>query len=71
MLFLSRRKNQTILLGEEIRVTVLGLSNLNVRLGIEAPKSTPVARKELMADVRFRASKPGSEDSPPPANSID
>ena len=48
MLILSRRKNEEILIGDsgDIRIKVVSLSKRSVQLGIEAPRETPVDRKE-------------------------
>lgn len=46
-LILTRRENESIEIGPNIRVTVHRLSAGNVRLAIEAPKETPIKRSEL------------------------
>jgi carbon storage regulator len=47
MLVLTRRKEETIIIGESIEVTVLGIRGEQVRLGISAPPEVPVHRKEV------------------------
>lgn len=47
MLVLSRKIGEVITIGSTVKVTVLGYSRGVVRLGIEAPKSIPVHRKEV------------------------
>ncbi len=47
MLVLSRRLNERILIGDNIRITVLGIRGNQVRLGIEAPGEVRVIREEL------------------------
>jgi carbon storage regulator len=47
MLILTRRILETIMIGHDIEVTVLGVKGNHVRLGIKAPKSTPVHREEI------------------------
>jgi carbon storage regulator len=47
MLVLSRKLNETIVIAGSIRVTVVGLRGNQVRLGIEAPESIAIFRKEL------------------------
>jgi carbon storage regulator len=49
MLVLSRRPNEAIVIGDRITVTILEVRGNQVRLGIEAPKETPVYREELVA----------------------
>ncbi len=47
MLVLSRKIGEVITIGSTIKITVLGYNRGSVRLGIEAPKSIPVHRKEI------------------------
>jgi carbon storage regulator len=47
MLILTRRIHETIMLGHDIQVTVLGISGTQVRLGIAAPKGIEVHREEI------------------------
>lgn len=47
MLILTRRVHETIMLGDDIRLTVLGVSGLQVRIGIAAPKGVEVHREEI------------------------
>ncbi|MNM61857.1 Carbon storage regulator [compost metagenome] len=53
MLVLTRREGETIFIGDNIAVTVLGIKGNQVRIGIEAPNDVNVARQELLspADV--------------------
>ena len=48
MLVLSRQRDQTIMIGDDIEITVVD----KVRLGITAPKSVPVHRKEVYEAIR-------------------
>jgi len=47
MLILTRRVSETICIGEDVRITVLGIRGNQIRLGIDAPKEVPVHREEL------------------------
>jgi len=47
MLILSRRLGERLFIGDDVKITVLGISGNNVRLGIEAPKNVAVMREEL------------------------
>ena len=47
MLILTRRIGETLNIGDEIQITVLGVKGNQVRLGINAPKDVPVHREEI------------------------
>ena len=60
MLVLTRKSNQSIMIGDEIEVSVLAVTGEKVRLGIEAPKSVPVFRKEVYLEIQDeRGEDPG------------
>jgi carbon storage regulator len=52
MLVLTRRTRQSIMIGDEIELTVLSVSGEKVRLGIEAPNEVPVFRKEVYLRIQ-------------------
>ncbi len=52
MLQLSRKPGETIVIGDDIRVTVMQIAGGAVRVGIEAPRAVPVYREELWLAVR-------------------
>ncbi len=52
MLVLTRKGNQSIMIGDDIEVSVLAIMGEKVRLGIEAPRSVPVFRKEVWVDIQ-------------------
>jgi len=58
MLILTRRVGESITIGSEINVTVLGVSGAQVRVGIDAPKDVAVHREEIYA--RIQAEEPGA-----------
>jgi len=51
MLVLSRKKNQSIIIGQDIEISILGIEGDNVKIGINAPKKVSVLRKELIDEV--------------------
>ena len=61
MLVLTRKSNQSIMIGDEIEVSVLAIMGEKVRIGIEAPRSVPVFRKEVYLEIQQDASKPEEE----------
>lgn len=52
MLQLSRKPGETIVVGDDIRITVLQIAGGAVRVGIEAPRSVPIYREEIWESVR-------------------
>lgn len=52
MLVLSRRLGETLIIGDDIKITVLGISGNQVRLGIAAPKEVTVHREEVYRRIQ-------------------
>lgn len=52
MLVLSRKVGERIQVGDEITVTVVRIAGGSVRLGVEAPKTMPIAREELQDSLQ-------------------
>ncbi len=52
MLALARKVNQSIMLGNDIEVTLLEIKGDQVKLGISAPKSVPIYRKEIYLQIQ-------------------
>ena len=57
MLVLSRRRDESIMVGENVEITIVGVSGNKVRLGITAPKSIEVHRKEIFEAIRKEKSQ--------------
>lgn len=53
MLALTRKKGESIVIGDNIEVVVLGTHGEQVKLGIIAPKSIPVHRKEIYEQIKL------------------
>jgi carbon storage regulator len=69
MLVLSRKTNQSIMIGDAIRVIVVGFEGDQVKLGIEAPRDVPVHRFEIFQEIQTGSSQaatsgPGDGDTP-------
>jgi carbon storage regulator len=62
MLVLTRKTNQSIMIGDDIEVSVLAVSRDKIRLGITAPRDVPVFRKEVYVSIKGEGR--GSEDEP-------
>ncbi|NLC69673.1 MAG: carbon storage regulator CsrA [Clostridiaceae bacterium] len=52
MLVLTRKKDQSIVIGDGIEITVLDIQGDQVRLGVRAPKNVPVHRKEIYLEIQ-------------------
>ena len=59
MLILTRRIGETVVIGNDITVTVVGVKGNQIRLGIQAPKDVPVHREEIYARVLEERKKDG------------
>jgi carbon storage regulator len=51
MLVLTRKANQSVMIGDEVEVTVLAVMGDKVRLGIQAPREIPVFRDEVYLEM--------------------
>jgi carbon storage regulator len=52
MLVLTRKTNQSIMIGDDVEVSVLAVSRDKIRLGITAPRDIPVFRKEVYLSIK-------------------
>ena len=58
MLVLTRKSNQSIMIGDEIEVSVLSIMGEKVRIGIQAPRDIPVFRKEVYLEIQSEQDQP-------------
>ena len=65
MLILTRRVNETLNIGDDVQVTVLGVKGNQVRIGINAPRDVPVHREEIYQRIKREEAQGGggSEDT--------
>jgi carbon storage regulator len=63
MLILTRRVGETLMIGDSVSVTVLGVKGNQVRIGINAPKDVAVHREEIYQRIK-REHEAGGEISP-------
>lgn len=62
MLALSRKTNESIIIGNDIEITILEVKGEQVKIGIKAPKSIPVYREEVYAQIK-EANKEAAADA--------
>jgi len=74
MLVLSRKKNESIVINDDITIVVVEIRGDKVRLGVEAPKEVPVHRREVFEAIRRSEAAAGEQprsESPAPESSDD
>lgn len=62
MLVLTRKSNQSIMIGDDIEVSVLAIMGEKVRIGIQAPRDVPVFRKEVYLEIQEEAAAEGARE---------
>lgn len=67
MLVLTRKRNESIIIDDIIKVTVVEIRGDKVRLGIEAPRTIEVHRQEIYEQIHKEPREPSDSEPPPPA----
>jgi len=62
MLILTRRVGESLMIGEEITITVLGVKGNQVRIGVDAPRDVAVHREEIFNRIHDGDEPPESEE---------
>lgn len=65
MLVLSRKKNESIVINDDITIVVVEIRGDKVRLGVEAPKEVPVHRREVYDAIKRSGEDSSSKSSDP------
>lgn len=72
MLVVSRQRDETIIIGDDIEITIVDIRGEKVRVGINAPAHVPVHRKEVYEAIQRenRAKAQATGGNPPPVESL-
>lgn len=70
MLILTRRVGETVMIGDEVTVTVLGVKGNQVRVGINAPKTVAVHREEIFERIKREQQGEPSDTNPSEAEYV-
>lgn len=71
MLVLTRKSNQSIMIGDDIEITVLSVMGDKVRIGIQAPRDVPVFRKEVYLEIQEERGETEAPTEAPAAGAAD
>jgi carbon storage regulator len=71
MLILTRRVGETVMIGNEVTVTVLGVKGNQVRIGVNAPKDVAVHREEIYERIKREEDQDSRSPQAPVAKVID
>ncbi|WP_288065054.1 carbon storage regulator CsrA [Rodentibacter caecimuris] len=62
MLILTRKVGESVLIGDDISITVLSVRGNQVKLGVQAPKEVSVHREEIYQQIKKKLDEPSSDD---------
>ncbi|HYW03776.1 MAG TPA: carbon storage regulator CsrA [Gammaproteobacteria bacterium] len=63
MLILTRRVGETVMVGDDVTITVLGVKGNQVRIGVNAPKNVSVHREEIYQRIKREQESGGERDN--------
>ncbi len=63
MLILTRRVGETLMIGDDVSVTVLGVKGNQVRIGVNAPREVAVHREEIFERIKQEQAKKGDDSA--------
>jgi carbon storage regulator len=67
VLVLTRKSNQSIMIGDDIEISVLAVMGEKVRIGIEAPRSVPVFGREVYVEIQEDSTESDDQEDTDPA----
>ena len=62
MLVLTRKANQSIMIGDDIEISVLAIMGEKVRIGVDAPRAVPVFRQEVYEEIQQDRNAAGADE---------
>ena len=62
MLALARKVNQPIVIGNDVEITILEIKGDQIKIGIDAPKSVPIYRKEIYVQIQEENKQAAGEE---------
>jgi carbon storage regulator len=71
MLVLTRKSNQSIMIADDVEISVLSIVGDKVRIGIEAPKNIPIFRKEVYLQIQRKQAEQRAESPEATPEAVD